>query len=72
MDANSSTSIPRKDAISSATYCVLLGSLRRPLNGGGVKYGESVSIRIRSSGTCLATSFKLVDLGNTTGPAKEI
>ena len=64
--------MPLRPAISSATNCVLLGSLRLPLNGGGVKYGESVSIRIRSNGTWRATSLRLVDLGNTTGPAKEI
>ena len=51
---------PRSCAISAATCATYAGSLRLPRNGTGARYGESVSISSRSSGTRRATSFDLV------------
>ena len=42
----------------SATNLTLAGSFGFPLYGSGLKNGESVSIKIRSNGNCLATSGK--------------
>ena len=42
----------------SATSLTLAGSFGFPLYGSGLKNGESVSIKIRSNGNCLATSGK--------------
>ena len=43
-----------------------------PIRKSGARYGLSVSIINRSSGTFFATSCKLTDFLNVTGPAKEI
>ncbi len=65
-------SSPRTSARHRATSTTLAGSLRRPLNGTGVKKGQSVSINNLSKGTILAISRRGCAFLNVTFPEKEI
>src|SRR5690606_15873814 len=63
---------PRSSAIFSATCTTLEGSLVLPRYGTGARYGESVSISIRSSGVFCATSCTMVAFLNVTIPENEM
>ncbi len=67
-----STGTPRSRAISTATCGTNDGSLVLPRWGTGARYGESVSISMRSSGTFAATSFSAVALRKVTMPENEM
>ncbi|MNT51716.1 hypothetical protein D3C72_1886980 [compost metagenome] len=64
--------MPRSSAIFSATWITLDGSLSFPRYGTGARYGESVSISRRSSGTLAATSCTVWAFLNVTMPDSEI
>ena len=66
------TGTPRSCAISAATCGTYAGWLRLPRNGTGARYGESVSISRRSSGTRRATSFTSCAFLNVTMPESEM
>ena len=63
---------PRRRAISAATCGTKAGWLRLPRCGTGARYGESVSISRRSSGTRRATSFRSCAFLNVTMPENEM
>src|SRR5262249_47736323 len=47
------------------------GSFRLPRSGCGARYGESVSARMRSAGTCVALRRRSTAFGNVALPAKD-
>src|ERR1035441_2402621 len=63
---------PRNSANLRAVSFTKDGSFRLPRCGTGAKYGESVSINMRSSGTSSAASRICCALGKVRLPAKEI
>ena len=70
--ATVSTGTSRSRAISSATCTTSAGWLRLPRCGTGARYGLSVSISMRSSGTRRATSCSATAFLNVTMPENEM
>src|SRR5207237_579715 len=68
---SSSGSSPRVSASAASVCTTYAGSFVLPRTGCGARYGQSVSARILSTGTCAAAPRSSAALGYVTFPAKE-
>src|SRR5690242_7367771 len=69
--SSSAGSSPRACASAASVWTTLAGSFGLPRTGCGARYGESVSARMRSPGTCVAARRRSTALGKVALPANE-
>ena len=70
--ATAAADCSRASAICLAVNLMFAGSFRFPRRGCGLRYGQSVSTTIASSGNDAAASLSASFFGYVTGPAKEM